>query len=141
MIDAKPGFAPTVGAAPNEKETPQYPVARRSPRVAIDMPVAVVGKNANGTIFRQEMRTTIVNAHGAHLMLSTMTEIEPSILLINKKTGREAQCRLAHQKRTGIGKYELGIEFITPQTRFWDIAFPPEDWSRAERKIPAFTPR
>jgi len=70
-----------------------------------------------------------------------MTEIEPFILLINKKTGREAQCRLVHQKRIGIGQYELGIEFIIPQPRFWGIAFPPEDWSRAERKIPAFTPR
>lgn len=109
--------------------------------MAIDMPVEVVGKNVNGKSFRQETRTTVVNAYGGHLTLSTTAEIEPSILLINKKTGTEAQCRVVHQKRIGSGKYELGIEFVAPQPRFWGIAFPPEDWSRAERKLPAFTSR
>jgi hypothetical protein len=141
MSEPKPSFPPTEGTAPIGKGTPQYPVARRSPRVAIDMPVEVVGKNVNGKMFRQETRTTVVNAHGAHLILATTTEIEPSILLINKKTGTETQCRLVYQKRIESGKSELGIEFVDPQPRFWGIAFPPEDWSRAERKIPAFTSR
>ncbi len=91
----------------------------------------------NGKAFRQETRTTAVNAHGAQLILATTVEMQPSILLRNKKTGAEAQCRVVYQKRVESEKAELGIEFLEPQPRFWGIAFPPEDWSRAERKMPA----
>ena len=139
MSERKPSLPATVETAPSRKVTPQPASARRSPRVTIDMPVAVVGKSIDGKTFRQETRTTVVNAHGAHLILATMTEIEPLLLLINKKTEAEVQCRLVYQKRIESGKSELGIEFVIPQPRFWGIAFPPEDWSRAERKIPAFT--
>jgi hypothetical protein len=100
------------------------------------MPVEVVGQSVNGKTFRQETRTTVVNAHGAQLILGMTIEIQPAILLINKKTGAKAQCRVVYQKRVESEKSELGIEFLEPQHRFWGIAFPPEDWSRAERKIP-----
>jgi hypothetical protein len=43
----------------------------------------------------------------------------------------------AFRQRVESEKAELGIEFLEPQPRFWGIAFPPEDWSRAERKMPA----
>ncbi len=101
------------------------------------MPVEVIGQNANGKAFRQETRTTVVNAHGASLTLAMTIEIQSSILLRNIKTGAEAQCRVVYQKKVESGKAELGIEFMEPQPRFWGIAFPPEDWSRAERKMPA----
>jgi len=129
-------FPPTSGTGPTRKGSLQAPNARRSPRVAIDMPVEVVGRSVNGKGFRQETRTTAVNAHGAHLILATATEIELSIILKNKKTSAEVECRVVYQKRMEGGKAELGIEFVDPQPRFWGIAFPPEDWSRAERKIP-----
>ncbi len=137
MKESITSLPPTVDASPTRKGPSQSPIARRSPRVAIDMPVEVVGQNVNGKGFRQETRTTVVNAHGAHLALATATEIEPSILLINKKTGAEVQCRVVYQKKIESGEAELGIEFVNAQPRFWGIAFPPEDWSRAERKIPA----
>ncbi len=141
MSDLKPNFPSSLRTGAGGKASLQHPAARRTPAVAIDMPVEVVGKTLHGELFRREARTTDVNAHGAHLILVTTTEIEPAILLINKKTGTEAQCHLLYQKKMMGGKYELGIEFVAPQPRFWGIAFPPEDWSRAERKIPAFTNR
>ena len=100
------------------------------------MPVEVVGQSVNGKSFRQETRTTAVNAHGAQLILPTTVEIQPAILLRNTKTGAEVQCRVVYQKRIESEKAELGVEFVEPQPRFWGIAFPPEDWSRAERKMP-----
>jgi hypothetical protein len=58
-----------------------YPVARRSQRVTIEMPVEIVGQSVNGTAFRRETRTTVVNAHGAQLILAMTIEIQPSTLL------------------------------------------------------------
>jgi hypothetical protein len=120
----------------NRKGPSPYPAARRSQRVTIDMPVEIVGQSVNGKAFRQETRTTVVNAHGAQLILAMTIEIQPSVLLRNIKTGAEVQCRVVYQKRVESEKSELGVEFVEPQHRFWGIAFPPEDWSRAERKIP-----
>lgn len=109
---------------------------RRSSRVAIDMPVEVFGQAVNGKVFREETRTTTVNAHGALLVLGTAVQIKPSVLLINKTTRIEVQCRVISLKETEKGKIELGVEFVIPQPRFWGIAFPPEDWNNADRKKP-----
>lgn len=122
----------TLDTGPSRKGPSQTPIARRSLRVAIDMPVEVVAQSLDGTTFRQDTRTTVVGAHGALLVLATTTDIKPFLLLINKKTGGEGQCRVAYQKRIESGKVELGIEFVDPQPRFWRIAFPPDNWSRAD---------
>ena len=137
MTEPNSIFPPTSGTGPTRKGSLQAPNARRSPRVAIDMPVEVVGRSVNGKGFRQETRTTAVNAHGAHLILATATEIELSVILKNKKTSAEVECRVVYQKRMEGGKAELGIEFVDPQPRFWRIAFPPDNWSRADRRMPA----
>ena len=131
------GVPRTIDIDPARKGSSQTFVARRSPRVAIDMPVEVVGQRVNGKVFRQETRATAVNAHGAQLILGMAIEIQPSIHLRNKKTGAEAQCRVVYQKRIETEKAELGIEFVDSQPTFWGITFPPEDWSGAQRKIPA----
>jgi len=137
MTEHKSISPPTVDPGPSQKGPSQNLVARRSLRVAIDMPVEVVAQSVDGMTFRQDTRTTVVGAHGALLVLATTTEIKPILLLINKKTGGEAQCRVAYQKRIDGGRVELGIEFVDPQPRFWRIAFPPDNWSRADRKMPA----
>jgi hypothetical protein len=100
------------------------------------MPVEVSGHFMNGTAFSEETRTTAVNAHGCLILLKTATEIKPSLLLVNKKTEAKVQCRVVYRKKAEGGKTEVGLEFVDPQPRFWGIAFPPEDWSRAERKLP-----
>lgn len=104
--------------------------------MAIDMPVEIFGQSANGKVFREETRTLVVNAHGALLVMTPVPEIKPSILLVNKKTRSEVQCRVIFQKETEKGKAELSVEFVNPQPRFWGIAFPPEDWNNADRKKP-----
>jgi hypothetical protein len=121
---------------------PQTPVIkRRSSRVAIDMPVMVFGQEVNGKVFSEDTRTTVVNAHGALIVFTLEVQIKPSVLLVNKISKMEAQCRVVSQKDTEKGKSELGLEFVEPQPRFWGIAFPPEDWNNADRKRPGLQSR
>ena len=131
------GGTPAPSSQSPVQKVPSAPtIKRRSSRVAIDMPVEVFGQQANGKVFREETRTTIVSAHGALLMVSTVNEIKPSVLLINKKSNTEVQCRVVSHKEVEKGKAELSVEFVSPQPRFWGIAFPPEDWNNADRKRP-----
>jgi hypothetical protein len=135
----KPNPAGAASKVLAPKGPPNQATKRRSSRVAIDMPVEIFGRVANGKMFREETRTTTVNAHGALLILTTAKEISPSVILINKKTSTEAQCRVIYVKETEKGRVELGLEFVDPQPRFWGIQFPPEDWNNADRKRPAST--
>jgi hypothetical protein len=112
------------------------PPVRRSSRVLIVMPVEISGQEINGKAFRREAHTRVVNAHGALLILAAIPQIKPLIRLVNKRSSTEVQCRVAYRKEIENGTVELGVEFETPQAMFWGITFPPEDWSRADRKIP-----
>jgi hypothetical protein len=137
VADRNVNASTTGSTASTLKEPTRSFSNRRSSRVSIDMPVEIFGQGSNGKVFREETHTTVVNAHGAHLILTSGTEIKTSILLINKKTNMEVQCRVVYRKETEKGKAELGLEFVDPQPRFWGIAFPPEDWNNADRKRPA----
>ncbi|MGD0906731.1 MAG: hypothetical protein ABSA96_04060 [Candidatus Acidiferrales bacterium] len=104
--------------------------------MAIEMPVEIFGQASDGKVFREETRTLVVNAHGGLLVMTSFPVVKPSILLVNKKTRMEVQCRVIFQKETEQGKGEMSVEFVDPQPRFWGIAFPPEDWNNADRKKP-----
>ncbi|MBZ5642516.1 MAG: hypothetical protein LAO19_07140 [Acidobacteriia bacterium] len=136
MTKPKPASPAAAGNPSANKGTASLSTKRRSSRVAIDMPVEIFGQSANGKVFREETRTTTVNAHGALLVLGSAVQIKPSVLLINKTTRIEVQCRVISLKETEKGKVELGVEFVIPQPRFWGISFPPEDWNNADRKKP-----
>ena len=110
---------------------------RRSSRVAIDIPVEVYGQSLDGKIFHEETRTLVANAHGVLISLATEIGLQQTLLLVHKKTRKEIECRVTYRKETEKGRAEVGIEFVSPSPRFWRIAFPPEDWSWAERKQPA----
>src|SRR5713226_9190938 len=119
---------------------PCWTTPRRSSRVTIDIPVEVYGQGSDGTVFREETRTTIVNAHGALVLLTTQVGLEQKLLLVHKKNRNEVQCRVAYRKETQKGPAEVGMEFLNPSPGFWRITFPPEDWNRAERKRPVSSP-
>jgi hypothetical protein len=136
MTTPKANSSVTSGNPSAPKGSVNLSSKRRSSRVSIDMPVEVFGQSVNGKVFREETRTTTVNAHGALLVLGSTVQIKPSVLLINKTTRIEVQCRVISLKETEKGKIELGVEFVIPQPRFWGIAFPPEDWNNADRKKP-----
>lgn len=137
MALVKSNVSPAAPAGESQPKNSPSSGKRRSSRVSIDVPVEIFGHEISGKVFRAETRTTSVNAHGARLILATSTELKASILIINKKTSSEAQCRVIYQKESEKGSAEVGIEFDTPQPRFWGIAFPPEDWNNADRKRPS----
>ena len=141
-VMTKPKTSTTAGTSnpPAPKGPSGLSTKRRSSRVAIDMPVEVFAQAVDGKVFREETRTTTVNAHGALLVLGSAIQIKPSVLLINKTTRIEVQCRVVSLKEMEKGKAELCVEFVIPQPQFWGISFPPEDWNNADRKRPGPNP-
>jgi PilZ domain len=101
---------------------------RRSMRVLLSVPILVSGKTAENQDFKEETRTLVVNAHGALIALEAQVAAQQSITLSNKATRESIDCRVVHLGSAQGGKTQVGVEFVKPSGKFWQIDFPPDDW-------------
>jgi hypothetical protein len=79
--------------------------------------------------------TLAVNAHGALILLAPPVEEGDRVSLKNKMTGEELDCSVVYLGLIEGGRLQVGIEFTKPSPQFWQIAFPPEDWSASARGV------
>jgi hypothetical protein len=104
------------------------PGRRRSMRVLLSVPILVSGKTANNQDFKEETRTLVVNAHGALIALAAQVAAQQNVTLSNKATQQSIDCRVVHLGSAQGGKTQVGLEFVKPSGKFWQIDFPPDDW-------------
>jgi hypothetical protein len=103
-------------------------VPRRSQRVKLSMPIIVRGVSATGP-FKEETHTLVVSAHGA--LIALMEPASPGdILELQSITSSEIRsCRVVFVGSEIDGKNQAALEFAEPAPHFWQIAFPPADWT------------
>ena len=101
---------------------------RRSQRVYLKIPIAVIAPGADRRMSREQTHTSVVNAHGALILLELPVRQGQTIILQNPETSEEQPCRVIRVGHTPEGKTEVAIEFLKPAPKFWRVAFPPEDW-------------
>lgn len=104
------------------------PGRRRSMRVLLSVPILVSGKTAKNQDFKEETRTLVVNAHGALIALEAQVVAQQNVTLSNIATQQSIDCRVVHLGSAQGGKTQVGLEFIKPSGKFWQIDFPPDDW-------------
>jgi hypothetical protein len=114
-------------ADPKKSWTPD-PGRRRSMRVLLSVPIQVHGKTTENKDFKEETRTLVVNAHGALISLAAQVTAGQTITLSNNATHQSLDCRVVHIGTSQAGKTQMGVEFVKPSARFWQIDFPPDDW-------------
>jgi len=104
------------------------PGRRRSQRVMLRMNISVWGDSDRGP-FNEVAQTLIVNAHGA--LIAMKAEVSPGhqLQLQSPATSEIRLSRVVHVGPVTDGKRQVGVEFAEPAPRFWQITFPPEDWS------------
>jgi hypothetical protein len=93
--------------------------------------IVISGDRLNGHRFSEGTFTSVVNAHGALILLAEEVTLGQLVSIRNVKSGEELQGEVADRGKSvaASGKTEVAIEFLEPSPRFWRIAFPPEDWS------------
>lgn len=101
---------------------------RRSQRILLSVPVLVQGKDRTKHDFEEQTHTLVVNAHGALVLVKAELEENQRLLLRNKISGRQEECRVVWFRRAAGEGNHVGIEFASPSPRFWPVDFPPEDW-------------
>jgi len=101
----------------------------RSQRIVLRLRVLVGGKNGLGTPFEEEAFTQAVSAHGALILLSTSVSRGQGIILTNASTTGAVECIVAHIGTLQDKLVQVGLAFKLPNPKFWNAAFPPDDWS------------
>jgi hypothetical protein len=91
--------------------------------------IVVGGDSVGGKMFSEEALTSVVNAHGALILLAEKVALGQTVTVLNVKSKAELLAEIVDIGDTHGGKIEVGIEFLEPAPRFWRVAFPPEDWS------------
>jgi hypothetical protein len=102
---------------------------RRSQRVLISVPIRVSGVRPDGKPFSEETHTSVVNSHGASLVLGETVSQEQILTIRNLNSEKELHGIVVDVHMAEGGKREVGVEFAEESPRFWSIAFPPENWN------------
>lgn len=97
---------------------------RRSKRLALQVPVRVYGQERVRGAFREEVRTLSISAHGSLVPLATSVELGQVLVVMNRMTGEEQECRVAYVGPLGEGKAKVGLAFRHPAPHFWQVDFP-----------------
>jgi hypothetical protein len=92
------------------------------------MRITVWGHSDQGP-FNEVAQTLIVNAHGALIAMEAEVSPGQQLQLQSPATSEIRLSRVAHVGPVTDGKRHVGIEFAEPAPRFWQITFPPDDWS------------
>jgi hypothetical protein len=123
LTEARRYARPLIRSSPSPAK--QVRRVRRSTRLKLTVPVLVHGKAMSGEPFRELTRTLSVNAQGGLLGLAATVEKGQTLVVENKNTRKEQECRVAYIGPTKNGKWSVGIEFTQPAPDFWRIYFPP----------------
>jgi len=120
----------------------KYMQQRRSQRVMLSVKILVSGNRLDRQRFSEEARTSMVNAHGALILLVEKVTLGQLLSIRNAKSGEEIGGKVVDVGPEHDDKFEVGIEFLNPSPRFWRVAFPPEDWTThsPEAKRPTTAP-
>jgi hypothetical protein len=108
---------------------------RRSQRVILSIPVTVSGETLQGA-FDEQTQTLVINAHGALVMLAAKISQGQKLALKSATSPEKQVCTVVFVGPTLDGKTQFGLEFTQPAPHFWQIAFPPEDWTSAMLEDP-----
>ena len=102
---------------------------RRSQRILLRIQIKVTAQFEDGLSITEDTTTLEVNAHGALIALAMKVRAGQKIIVRNWGTAKEQECRVVHVRESLAGKGEVGIAFPYAMPRFWNVDFPPPDWT------------
>ena len=131
--------SPSVSRAREHPEVEPKSKGRRSQRVFLSLPVAVEAGSADQRPFTELTHTLVVNAQGALIALAMRVAIGHRLLLENQQTQETQPSRVVYLGPVHEGKTLIGVAFLTPAPGFWQVGFPPEDWTLESPESKAIT--
>jgi hypothetical protein len=79
--------------------------------------------------FALQATTIFVNAHGAMVQCSRRIDWDTKLEMQNDRTGQKQSCKVTSTPTATQQSYLVPLEFDSPNPGFWQISFPPSDWT------------
>jgi hypothetical protein len=98
---------------------------RGSQRLVARMKVRVSGEDSTGARFDEETYTRTVSELGGLIPLSAPVDEGQRLVLVNAGTDARLECRVAYVGRSEGDSNPIGLTFLLPNPRFWNVMFPP----------------
>lgn len=115
-------------------------IRRIDQQVKLPIPVQVAGTNSHGTPFVENTKTIIISPYGALVHLKTTSFKGQRLVLSNPRTRAEIECTVVSIDQAQDDQCKVELLFTVPDKTFWEVAFPPSNWSMhhpdAKRKSP-----
>jgi hypothetical protein len=102
---------------------------RRSQRLFLQVRVLIEGQIASKPNFAEESHTVVVNAHGALVEMSVPPDQGRTVTLKNVQTNEKQESKVILVTAGESGKFNVALEFTGPNPGFWNVTFPPDNWS------------
>jgi len=102
---------------------------RRSQRLLLRIRVRVSGQDSLGKPFEEETSTLSASPHGASVLLATPINKGQHVNLLNLNTKGEVECVVVNVGDREGDYVQVGIAFVASNAKFWQAAFPPDDWT------------
>lgn len=100
---------------------------RRGPRVVMRVPVEVHGIAEDGSVFEENMHTSVVGSVGAMIRTSRSLQMNSEVSVTNRFSQQTQQFRVAWiGEQQADGSWEIGLEALQPLDDFWGVRFPPK---------------
>lgn len=104
---------------------------RRSPRWNAHIPIFIYGHTQANAPFHEEAYSAVVNDCGALLIMTTAVPVGDKLLLTNKVTQVEQECRVVGIGRRDGPNTEIAIEFTGLAQQFWRVTAGPQRLAKA----------
>lgn len=98
-----------------------WEVARRSLRLKALVPVFVYGYAAAKNPFYEEAYAAVVSDNGGLLIMKAHVDIGQPLLVTNRATEEERNCRVAYVGEREPDEGVVGVEFEEPAPGFWRL--------------------
>jgi hypothetical protein len=109
------------GLQANEARPPGDQLAERraSKRALVHLPVMVPGHTAGEEPFQEDTEAICVNVRGCLITLTTSVTGGQYLILTNKATERDEECRVVYQGSIYSQRAVVGVGFARPIPDFW----------------------
>jgi hypothetical protein len=97
---------------------------RRSKRLALTIPVNVYGRSPRNHPFRAVTATMDVSLNGGLLHMKPRVKVGQKILIVNRFTEEERECRVVCVDPKPRGRRKVAVEFVNAESDFWHVYNP-----------------
>lgn len=98
---------------------------RKGQRLSVRVKVRVSGEDSTGAHFDEETHTRTISVLGGLIPLSAPVDEGQRLVLMNLGTRAQMECRVAYIGRSEGESNPVGVTFLLPNPRFWNVIFPP----------------